>query len=99
MITKDIYEIKQLRLVISSYDNTSLGFIDIFDFDFKNCTTTVVQELDVPFEILKFAREKEAQVMAIAPHDRHGLFYALTKQISKELVNHSPIPIWSKSIK
>lgn len=33
---KDIFEVKQLRLVISSNDNESLGLIDIFDFDFKN---------------------------------------------------------------
>jgi diamine N-acetyltransferase len=33
---KDIYEVKQLRLVISSYKDVPLGMIDIFDFDFKN---------------------------------------------------------------
>ncbi len=33
---KDVFEVKQLRLVISSYTNESLGLIDIFDFDFKN---------------------------------------------------------------
>ena len=33
---KDIYEVKQLRLVISSYDDVALGMIDVFDFDFKN---------------------------------------------------------------
>ncbi len=33
---KDIYQVKQLRLVISNYDNKALGMIDIFDFDFKN---------------------------------------------------------------
>lgn len=33
---KDIYEVKQLRLVISSYEDKPLGMIDIFDFDFKN---------------------------------------------------------------
>ncbi len=33
---KDIYEAKQLRLVISDYDNNTLGLIDVFDFDFKN---------------------------------------------------------------
>lgn len=33
---QDIYEAKQLRLVISSYTNETLGLIDIFDFDFKN---------------------------------------------------------------
>lgn len=33
---KDIFEVKQLRLVISSYKNEPIGLIDIFDFDFKN---------------------------------------------------------------
>lgn len=33
---KDIFEVKQLRLVISNYENEILGLIDIFDFDFKN---------------------------------------------------------------
>lgn len=33
---KDIFEVKQLRLVISSYNKEALGMIDLFDFDFKN---------------------------------------------------------------
>ncbi|MCM5663778.1 GNAT family N-acetyltransferase [Galbibacter mesophilus] len=33
---KDIYEAKQLRLAISNYSDTLLGFIDIFDFNPKN---------------------------------------------------------------
>ncbi len=33
---KDIFEVKQLRLVISSYKEEPLGMIDLFDFDFKN---------------------------------------------------------------
>ncbi len=33
---KDIYQVKQLRLVISNYENEALGLIDVFDFDFKN---------------------------------------------------------------
>ena len=33
---KDIYEAKQLRLVISDYSDDPLGLIDLFDFDFKN---------------------------------------------------------------
>ena len=35
-VHKDIYEVKQLRLVISSYDDVAIGMIDVFDFDFKN---------------------------------------------------------------
>ncbi len=33
---KDIYEAKQLRLVIVTNDNVVVGLIDIFDFDFHN---------------------------------------------------------------
>lgn len=33
---QDIYEAKQLRLVICNTNNAALGLIDIFDFDFKN---------------------------------------------------------------
>ncbi len=33
---KDIFEVKQLRLVISNYDDKAIGMIDLFDFDFKN---------------------------------------------------------------
>lgn len=33
---KDIYEVKQLRLVISTLENTPVGLIDVFDFDFHN---------------------------------------------------------------
>lgn len=33
---KDIFEVKQLRLVISNYEDQALGMIDLFDFDFKN---------------------------------------------------------------
>ncbi len=33
---KDIYEVKQLRLVISTFTSESIGLIDIFDFDFHN---------------------------------------------------------------
>lgn len=33
---KDIYEVKQLRLVIADKKGDALGLIDLFDFDFKN---------------------------------------------------------------
>ena len=33
---KDIFEVKQLRLVICNYKHQAIGMIDVFDFDFKN---------------------------------------------------------------
>ena len=32
----DIYEAKQLRLVIADFQNITIGLIDLFDIDFKN---------------------------------------------------------------
>ncbi|MDC1492411.1 GNAT family N-acetyltransferase [Flavobacteriaceae bacterium] len=32
----DIYEAKQLRLVITDFKNSTIGLIDLFDIDFKN---------------------------------------------------------------
>jgi diamine N-acetyltransferase len=33
---RDIYEVKQLRLVICNTNSTAAGFVDLFDFDPKN---------------------------------------------------------------
>ena len=33
---KDIYEVKQLRMLIANYNNEAIGLIDVFDFDIKN---------------------------------------------------------------
>lgn len=33
---KDIFEVKQLRLVICNSEDLAVGLIDLFDFDFKN---------------------------------------------------------------
>lgn len=33
---KDIFEVKQLRLVICNNNHEAIGMIDVFDFDFKN---------------------------------------------------------------
>ena len=33
---KDIYEVKQLRLVICNSESQAIGLIDLFDFDFKH---------------------------------------------------------------
>jgi diamine N-acetyltransferase len=38
---KDIYEVKQLRLMICESDGSRTGFIDLFDFDPKNSRAAV----------------------------------------------------------
>ncbi|WP_223551782.1 GNAT family N-acetyltransferase [Aestuariivivens sp. NBU2969] len=38
---QDIFEAKQLRLVISNFKHEALGLIDVFDFDFKHARAGV----------------------------------------------------------
>ena len=55
---KDIFEVKQLRLVISSYDEVAMGMIDLFDFDFKNSRAGVGILVKEPNDRLKgYGRE------------------------------------------
>lgn len=55
---KDIFEVKQLRLVISNYDEVALGMIDLFDFDFKNSRAGVGILVKEPEDRLKgYGRE------------------------------------------
>ena len=44
---KDIYEIKQVRLVISNFNDIPIGLIDLFDIDFKNkraCVGVIIND-------------------------------------------------------
>ncbi|WP_194768537.1 GNAT family N-acetyltransferase [Tamlana sp. I1] len=50
---KDIYEVKQLRLVISDYNDTPVGLIDLFDFDFKNKRAGIGILIQEPSDRLK----------------------------------------------
>ncbi|MGB0896405.1 MAG: GNAT family N-acetyltransferase [Flavobacteriaceae bacterium] len=50
---KDIYEVKQLRLVIVTNDDEAVGFVDLFDFDPKN------DKVGVGVLVLDYARGKK----------------------------------------
>lgn len=74
---KDIYEVKQLRLVVCNYDGVTLGLIDLFDFDFKNSRAGVGILVKEPNDRLK-GYGKEALKLLIdysfAHLDLHQLF-------------------------
>ena len=53
---KDIYEVKQLRMVIMSKDNKPVGFVDLFDFDPKNDKVGVGVLIFNEFRGKKFAK-------------------------------------------
>lgn len=65
----------------------------------KNYTLHPTHGSDEAYAIMDFAREIDADLIAMGAHDRHGLLYMLAGHVSKDVVNHAKIPIWTKSIK
>ena len=53
----DIYEAKQLRLVIAVFQNITIGLIDLFDIDFKNNRAGVAIIINEKMRSKGFAKE------------------------------------------
>ena len=53
----DIYEAKQLRLVITDFQNIAIGLIDLFDIDFKNNRAGVAIIINEKMRSKGFAKE------------------------------------------
>jgi diamine N-acetyltransferase len=53
----DIYEAKQLRLVITDFQNITIGLIDLFDIDFKNNRAGVALIINEKMSREGFAKE------------------------------------------
>lgn len=53
----DIYEAKQLRLVITDFKNITIGLIDLFDIDFKNKRAGVAVIINEKMRNKGFAKE------------------------------------------
>ncbi|GAA4818380.1 GNAT family protein [Litoribaculum gwangyangense] len=79
---KDIFEVKQLRLVISSYEDVTLGMIDLFDFDFKNKRAGVGILVKEPNDRLK-GYGKEALKLLINYSFKHLGLHQLYCNISE----------------
>lgn len=90
---KDIYEVKQLRLVISSYENDALGLIDVFDFDFKNNRAGIGLLVKEPNDRAK-GYGKEALSLLIDYCFTHLNLHQLYCNISEE--NEASIKLFDK---
>lgn len=90
---KDIFEVKQLRLVISNYEHLAIGMIDLFDFDFKNKRAGIGILIKEPNDRLKgFGRE--ALKLLIDYSFKHLDLHQLYCNISQE--NDASIKLFSK---
>tara|TARA_R110002049_G_scaffold138450_6_gene298554 strand:- start:1784 stop:2308 length:525 start_codon:yes stop_codon:yes gene_type:complete len=90
---KDIYEVKQLRLVISNYKNDALGLIDIFDFDFKNSRAGVGVLIKEPNDRTK-GYGKEALSLLVNYCFTHLGLHQLYCNISEE--NEASVKLFTK---
>ncbi|MEQ8338541.1 MAG: universal stress protein [Cyclobacteriaceae bacterium] len=59
-------------------------------------SVTARPNIDKAEEILEFANEIHAPMVAMGIHDRHGLGKILGGFIAKDVINHAKIAIWTK---
>lgn len=65
----------------------------------ENYTINTYKESDEAEGILAFAGKVGADLIAMATHPRKGLGVLLGGMISKNVINHTQIPVWTKSIR
>jgi nucleotide-binding universal stress UspA family protein len=63
-----------------------------------NYTVNVVKEVDESFGIIQFAKEINADMIAMGVHDRHGLLRLLAGHVSKDVINHAHRPTLTMKI-
>ncbi len=68
-------------------------------FKLENYTINTYHESDEAEGILAFAGKIRADLIAMATHPRRGLGVLLGGMISKNVINHTQIPVWTKAIR
>lgn len=85
---QDIYEAKQLRLVIEDRNETPVGLIDLFDFDPIHKRAGIGIVINQPFQDKGFARESLELLtkFAFTHLDLHQLFANITDDNTKSII-------------
>ena len=63
------------------------------DFDFSNYTTNIYNDISIEKGILSFARDIDADLIALNTHGRSGLSQLFNGSIGQELANHALRPV------
>jgi nucleotide-binding universal stress UspA family protein len=63
------------------------------DFDFSNYTTNIYNDISIEKGILSYARDINADVIALNTHGRSGLSQLFNGSIGQELANHALRPV------
>jgi nucleotide-binding universal stress UspA family protein len=65
----------------------------IKDFDIKNYTTHIYNDINVEKGILHFAKSINADLIGMSTHGRKGISHFFNGSISEDLVNHAKRPV------
>lgn len=68
-------------------------------FSLNNYTINIVNDISEEEGIAAFAKDVEADIVAMRTHGRRGLAHLATGSIAEDLVNHINCPIWTYRIK
>jgi K+-sensing histidine kinase KdpD len=63
------------------------------DFDFSNYTINIYNDISIEKGILSFARDIDADLIALNTHGRSGLSQLFNGSIGQELANHALRPV------
>ena len=63
------------------------------DFDFDNYTTNIYNDISIEKGILSYARDIDADLIALNTHGRSGLSQLFNGSIGQELANHALRPV------
>jgi K+-sensing histidine kinase KdpD len=63
------------------------------DFDFSNYTTMIYNDISIEKGILSYARDIDADLIALNTHGRSGLSQLFNGSIGQELANHALRPV------
>lgn len=69
------------------------------DFDFNNYSINTCSDYQVENGIFRFAKETNADMVAMGTHAWKGLAHLFNGSIAEEIVNHINIPIWTYTIR
>ncbi|MGI9532942.1 universal stress protein [Lutimonas sp.] len=69
------------------------------DFDFSNYTTNIYNDISIEKGILSFARDIDADLIALNTHGRSGLSQLFNGSIGQELANHALRPVITFKLK
>ncbi|MDA0193765.1 MAG: universal stress protein [Bacteroidetes bacterium] len=67
--------------------------------EFEDYTVNIRKNIQPDSGIIEFAKELSADMIAMSTHSRKGLSHFISGSLAEDVVNHSPLPVWTISLK